>query len=217
MPSDYSWTTKRMANAGQRCITQPCWSHSAQSKRWPTEYTICFKSRPPIPSFPSVLSASARTSRPIISRWQCAKVWSCQGSSTQPTAPPVSAPTHYELVELWPYDSTMLVKTSSIIWVDGPAPRGSRISMLHFLPSPQVCPNAWWCTMCFIALAHNPMILHRGSYRFPVAALMNKAPPKYIIGVPCWLAYCTSDAALNSTTTDLRIGRGGHPVWPVPT
>jgi hypothetical protein len=71
--------------------------------------------------------------------------------------------------------------------------------------------------MCLIALAHNPMILHRGSYRFPVAALMNKAPPKYIIGVPCWLAYCTSDAALNSTTTDLRIGRGGHPVWPVPT
>jgi hypothetical protein len=165
--SDSSWTTRKVANVGQRCITPPYWSHFAQSKRWPTQYTIYFRSCPPIPSLPSVLSALALTSSRIISRWQCAKMLSCLVSSTPATACPELVPTHSKPVELWPYNSTMLMKTSSKKWVDGQAPGGSRIYTLKFLPSPQVCPNAWWCTMCFITLGRNPMSLYPSFYRFP--------------------------------------------------
>jgi hypothetical protein len=139
----------------------------------------------------------------------------CRGSSTQATAQHASAPTPSMPVELWPYHSMMLMKTSSNNWVDGPAPLGSHISLLKFLPSPQVCPNAWWCTMSFIMSGSNPVILHPG-YTGSLWPRL-QARPKYIIGVPCWLAYCTSIAVPNSTTTDQRIKRGGQPVWPIPT
>jgi hypothetical protein len=92
---------------------------------------------------------------------------SCSVSSTPATACPELVPTHSKPVELWPYNSTMLMKTSSKKWVDGQAPGGSRIYTLKFLPSPQVCPNAWWCTMCFITLGRNPMSLYPSFYRFP--------------------------------------------------
>jgi hypothetical protein len=71
--------------------------------------------------------------------------------------------------------------------------------------------------MCFITLVPNPLILRTpvtpGSpWQHPLEVL-----PKYINGVPCWIAYCSSTTALNSTTTDRRFDRGGgQPVWPVP-